>query len=121
MELDKWETGRWGEDLAARYLERRGWKVVARNFRAGPHEIDLIVTRGPVVAFVEVKTRRTSSGGTPLEPIGRQKVKAVAAAARRWVFERGRPGQLFRFDAVSIRAVGPDIELVHIPDAWRLG
>lgn len=118
---DKWATGRRGEDLAASYLEERGWTVLARNYRAGPKEIDLIVSRGGVVAFVEVKTRTTASGGTPLEPIGRAKRRSVETAARRWIRAHGPPGAEYRFDALAVAAAGGQVRIDHVPDAWRPG
>ena len=78
-----------------------------------------MVERGGVVAFVEVKTRATGTGGTPLEPIRAPKRWAVEAAARRWIHERGRPGTEYRFDAVAVRIRGERHEVSHIPDAWR--
>lgn len=113
--------GRRGEDLAAAHLEDRGWKVLARNYRAGPREIDLVAAREGVVAFVEVKARATATGGTPLEPIRLLKRRAVETAARRWILENGRPGITYRFDAVAVRIRGPAHEIEHIPDAWRPG
>lgn len=115
------DVGRKGEVLAAEFLADRGWTIVARNYRAGPKEIDLIVSRGDVIAFAEVKTRSTRSGGTPLEPLGWKKRRSVEAAARRWIYEHGGPGFTYRFDAVSVdlTQIPPHIE--HVPDAWRLG
>ena len=118
---NKWNVGRRGEALAAAHLTSRGWRVLARNYRAGPKEIDLVASRGGVVAFVEVKTRATSTGGTPLEPIGRAKRNAVVAAARRWIHEHGRPGTIYRFDAIGVGIRGEAVEIEHIPDAWRPG
>ena len=118
---NRWIRGRRGEAIAAAHLQSRGWKVLARNYRAGPMEIDLVVSRGRIVAFVEVKTRTTSSGGTPLEPIGRSKMRTVVSAARRWIHEHGRPGTTYRFDAVGVMIRGENVEIEHIPDAWRPG
>ena len=111
--------GRRGEALAAAYLAERGWRILARNYRAGPREIDIVAERGGVVAFVEVKTRATQTGGTPLEPIRAPKRWAVEAAARRWIHEHGRKGAAYRFDAVAVRIDGEEHEVSHIPDAWR--
>ena len=121
MENVKQSLGRRGEDLAAQYLQDRGWTMVARNYRAGPKEIDLIAARGGVVAFVEVKARATATGGTPLEPIRSLKRRAVETAARRWILENGRPGTIYRFDAVAVRIRGSRYEIEHIADAWRPG
>lgn len=121
MENPKQSLGRLGEDLAAAHLEDRGWTVLARNYRAGPREIDLVAARGGVVAFVEVKARATATGGTPLEPIRSLKRRAVETAARRWILENGRPGSTYRFDAVAVRVRGTEHEIEHVPDAWRPG
>lgn len=115
----KHEVGRRGEALAAEYLTARGWRVLARNYRAGPKEIDLVAARGGVVAFVEVKTRATATGGTVLESIRALKRRAVVTAARRWILENGKRGSVYRFDAVGVELLGERIVINHVPDAWR--
>ena len=115
------EAGRRGEQLAADHLAAKGWTILARNYRAGPKEIDLVARRGSTVAFVEVKTRTTRSGGTPLDPVGWRKRRAVETAARRWVHENGRPGTTYRFDAVSVDMTDHAPQIEHLPDAWRPG
>ena len=121
MEETRQETGRRGESLAADYLAARGWTVLARNYRAGPKEIDLVAARGGVVAFVEVKTRTTRTGGTVLEPIRTLKQRAVVTAARRWIHQYGRRGSVYRFDAVGVDLRGREVVIEHVPDAWRPG
>lgn len=115
------ERGRRGEALAADFLVQRGWTVLARNYRAGPREIDLIGVRGGVVAFVEVKTRTTRTGGTVLESIGASKRRSVVTAARRWIHENGRRGGTYRFDAIGVDLRDGEVLIEHIPDAWRPG
>lgn len=114
------QIGRSGEDVAWRYLKARGWRLLARNYRAGPKEIDLIVIRGAVVAFVEVKMRTTASGGGPLDQVGSRKRRAVVDAARHWIHRHGAPGQRYRFDAVAVDAAAHPARIVHVPDAWRV-
>jgi len=116
------ELGILGERLAARYLERLGYEVVDRNYRFGRREIDLIVRRGDVVAFVEVKTRSGDGYGHPLEAVTALKRREVERVAIRWQHRNGQPSQQFRFDAVGVlirRGGAPVVE--HIPNAWRLG
>lgn len=116
------EFGARGEDLAARYLERLGYTILTRNFRFGHREIDLVVGRGDLVAFVEVKSRSGDAFGHPFEAITAHKRREVERVARSWQHRFGRPGTQYRFDAVAIRSrrgAAPLIE--HIPDAWRLG
>jgi putative endonuclease len=113
--------GRWGERLAARHLERAGWAVLARNYRLGRKEIDLVARRGGVVAFVEVKTRRGTAFGDPLESVTPRKRREIAEVAAGWIQRFGEPGLAYRFDAVAIRhAGGGRAEVRHVEDAWRL-
>lgn len=114
--------GRQGEAIAARFLEGQGWRIIARNYRAGRKEIDLIAERAGVVAFVEVKSRRTARFGTPLEAITWKKRREVACVARAWLHANPGVGSVLRFDAVSVR-FHPDgrSRVEHVEDAWRLG
>lgn len=117
------ETGRWGEELAARYLVDRGWRILDRNYRAGSRELDLVASRAGVVAFVEVKTRRGAEFGHPLEAVTRKKRAEVTAAARAWLRAHpGSPGVRRRFDAVAV-LLGSDgsVRVEHVEDAWRVG
>jgi putative endonuclease len=115
------EFGRSCEDLAARYLEENGWRIVARNYRFGHREIDIVAVRRDVVAFLEVKGRRSARFGHPLEAITWVKRREIEAVARHWIVRHGQVGDLYRFDAIAVLEgdpAGPRIE--HVQDAWRL-
>jgi putative endonuclease len=116
------EVGKLGEELAAQYLEARGWRVVGRNLRDGHREVDLAAFRDGILAVVEVKTRRGPRFGHPLEAITPLKRREVERASRGLLHRLGLPyGTTIRFDAVGvILAAGEDPRIVHIPDAWRL-
>jgi putative endonuclease len=100
-----------------RYLLSRGWTLVAHRFRAGRAEIDLIVRRGDLVAFVEVKTRRGEAFGSPLAAVTGPKRRELVKAARVWVDRFGRPSDIYRFDCVGL----VDGRLDHLEDAFRPG
>lgn len=113
-----------GENLAASFLVRSGYSIVQRNFRFKRREIDLIIRRGDLVAFVEVKARAGSGYGHPLEAITARKRREVERAAKAWVVRHGLPGLSYRFDAVAIQfepSSSQDPVIEHIPGAWRLG
>lgn len=112
-------VGRWGEDRAAAYLQRRGWRILDRNWRFHHKEIDLVAARSGIVAFVEVKTR-TGGWAHPLESIGATKRRDLAVAARGWIALRGRPGDAYRFDAVTVVRGRDGIRLEHVEGAWQL-
>jgi putative endonuclease len=105
------------EEQAIRYLLSRSWSVVAHRFRSGRIEIDLIVRRGDLVAFVEVKSRRGSAFGSPLEAITGAKRREIVKAARAWVDRYGRPSDIYRFDCIGV----VDGLLDHLEDAFRPG
>jgi putative endonuclease len=125
------ELGRRGEDVASRWLEGRGWTILARNQRQGPRELDLIAARECVLAFVEVKTRTNDSFGHPFDAITPRKQLEVRRAARAWMAsEAGRswmrtrnrsgcPELELRFDAVAVRFFRDgSSDLEHLADAW---
>jgi putative endonuclease len=76
------KLGRQGEELAARELARRGYEIVARNWRCPVGEVDVVARRGEVWAFFEVRTRRGRAFGTPeesLTPAKQQRMIDVAS------------------------------------------
>ncbi|MCA1610124.1 MAG: YraN family protein [Acidobacteria bacterium] len=92
---------RW-EDLAARHLRREGYRILARNVRAGPGEIDFIAIEGRVLCFIEVKGRGGVGFGLPEESVNEEKRRRIHRAAEAWLQSaRPAPG-LRRFDVVSI-------------------
>jgi putative endonuclease len=97
--------GRAAEEAAARYLEARGWRLLGRNVRVGRGELDIIARRGPVLAFVEVKARRTHTCGSPEDAVSPAKRRQVARLAELWL--GARPWALggvrdVRFDIVAV-------------------
>ena len=81
-----------------------------------------MIRRHDVVAFVEVKTRRSRWYGAPMESIGWKKQRTIARIASIWALRNGRWGDTFRFDVVEVLdRPGEPPEVHHIPDAWRLG
>jgi putative endonuclease len=114
------ETGRTGENLAARWLERNGMRLLHRNWRQGRNEIDLIVRDGQTIAFVEVKTRRLGPGGPPAAAVNAAKRRRLARAAAGWIATHPGEGLEFRFDIVEVTLAAGRAPLVeHWPDAFR--
>ena len=111
--------GRIGEDLAHRYLRRRGCTVVARNYRtaAGSGEIDLVAWDGDRLAFVEVKTRATAEFGSPVSAVDAEKRARVIRAARDYARRGKIPWDKTRFDIVSI-VLEPQPAIEWLRDAF---
>jgi len=96
--------GRLGEDAAARHLEARGYRIVARNVRADRVELDLIVRRGSVLVFVEVKSRRGAGHGQAAEAVDPRKQRRLRHGAHAWLAIRppeARGALRHRFDVVT--------------------
>jgi putative endonuclease len=96
--------GRCGEDLAHRYLRRKGFIIVARNYRlaAGDAEADLIAWEGEHLVFVEVKSRGTDEHGLPERAIGEEKRAHLHRVAREYARKTDTPWERVRFDVVTV-------------------
>ncbi|MBI4559200.1 MAG: YraN family protein [Candidatus Hydrogenedentes bacterium] len=94
--------GRRGEDLAAAYLRRAGYRILKRNVRLGRYEVDIIAQEKDTVAFVEVKTRRSDSIAAPEENVSATKKLHLRKAAHHYL-TRNNDGRLYyRFDVVAV-------------------
>ena len=118
---ERQQFGRAAEETAARYLERRGWRLLGRNVRIGRGELDLIARRGPVLAFVEVKARRSASAGAPEDAVTPRKRRQIARLAALWLALR--PWALngvtdVRFDIVAVDASAVPVAVRHLPAAF---
>ncbi|MFN2615144.1 MAG: YraN family protein [Actinomycetota bacterium] len=91
-----------GEAAGARWLESRGWRIVDRNVRYREGELDIIAARGGILAFIEVKTRRSVRFGIPREAVTSSKQRKIRAVAARYLMDR-RPGfDSVRFDVPEV-------------------
>lgn len=100
------------EDFAAAWLQRRGLRLIARNWRCRMGELDLILRDGPTLVFAEVRLRSTSNFGGAAASIDRRKQAKLAAAAQLYLAGRASPS--CRFDVVLMRnAAGGDIEWIR--------
>jgi len=97
-------SGRRGEDLAHRFLRKRGYTIVARNYRlsSGDAEADLIARHGEDLVIVEVKTRATDEFGPPEQAVNPEKRRHLMRVAREYARKTNTPWEHMRFDIVSI-------------------
>src|ERR1700730_16251989 len=112
------EIGVLGVGLAERWVLRRGWRVLARRYRVGHRDLDLIMRRGRTVAFVEVKTRRRAAFGGPVGAVGARKRRHLSHAATAWIDRHGPASVEYRFDVVGVLIGGGLIRIVHIENAF---
>ncbi|MBX3095076.1 MAG: YraN family protein [Cryobacterium sp.] len=111
------ELGRYGEELAARYLTGLGYTIIERNWHTTGGELDIVARDRDTTVFVEVKTRRSTGFGHPFEAITEQKLARLRRLAMMWMTERGvargAGRDRIRIDAVAIlapREGAPSIE-----------
>ncbi len=107
--------GRYGEDLAARYLRERGLEVLERNWRCEHGEVDIVAADGPCLVVCEVKTRRGTGFGDPVEAVTVAKALRLRRLAAAYVHARGlHPGAL-RVDVVGVLCrPGRPAEIRHV-------
>lgn len=110
--------GELGERIAARYLEKLGWRIVARRFRSGRRDIDLIAQRDDLIAFVEVKARSGDGFGDPVEAVDHRKRRELTKSAQSWIDRHGRSGESYRFDVMGILLKGRTVFVRHVPGAF---
>jgi putative endonuclease len=110
------ELGIEGERMAADYLKKNGWEIVAMNYRYSYSEIDLIGKKDDVLVFFEVKTRTNTSFGMPEAFVDDKKIEYILRAANHYIETTDWRGNI-RFDIISIIKKA-EVELDHIEDAF---
>ena len=112
--------GQEGERLAERYLQKKGYKLVERNYLCAVGELDLIVLDRRVVVFVEVKTRTGHGFGSPLEAVEFRKQRKMIQAAQFFLSAKGLQQREARFDVIGISWPGREPVVEHIENAFDL-
>lgn len=92
-----------GEEAACEYLKKQGYRILERNFRKSYGEIDIIAQKEEVIVFIEVKTRTTSSFGSPFDAIAPQKLRQIIKGAKyyAYILHPDLPDNL-RIDAIGV-------------------
>ena len=120
MNINSTDLGEIGERVAARWLERAGWRILARRYRSGRRDIDVVAERDGIVAFVEVKARSGLGFGDPVESVHRRKQRELTKSAQTWIERHGREGDSYRFDVVGVLVRERRVYVRHIPSAFRV-
>jgi putative endonuclease len=115
------ELGREGEERACGFLERRGYRILNRNYRCPYGEVDIIASRGKCLVFCEVKTR---SGGDMVEALGAVDARRqgrMARTAAHYLSRRGGAGGPCRFDVIALLKREGMWKIEHVKDAFEIG
>lgn len=117
------EIGDDGEELAAAYLESKGYTILERNYHFERAEVDIVAYDNESwIVFAEVKIRSTNKFGEPEEFIDEEKIRNIYKAAEAWIYERKMDGVPVRFDVIAIlqkRNQAPGIK--HFENAFVQG
>ena len=114
----KKRTGDRGEDLAARYLEGKGYEILDRNFKTREGEIDIIARDGDTLVFVEVKTGAGPAFGDPGEWVDDTKQRRICATSEDYLYRHEIEDMNCRYDVIAVRLRERGHSLKHIPGAF---
>lgn len=112
------DRGRWGEHKAAEYLERKGYRILWRDWRDGHRDIDIVAVDADQLVIVEVKTRRNNDFMEPEQAVDARKIRSLGIAASKLVktYDIELP---LRFDIISVTGTDDDnCGIRHIEDAF---
>jgi len=110
------KLGKTGEELAAIFLKKKGYKILFRNYKCPLGEIDIIAKHRRVLSFIEVKTRSSETYGLPQEAVGRSKQAKISRVALEFIQRYKMENRAARFDVVTVQRL-PDgsccVELIE--------
>lgn len=113
------DFGKKAEDLAVEFLQKKGYKILIRNFRYQKAEIDIITEKDSLIVVVEVKARSTDAFMLPQEAVNKRKISLIVSATNHYLEEFNK-NQEVRFDIISVL---PDekgrLVIEHIIDAFE--
>ncbi len=113
--------GATGEACASRYLESKGYSIVARNYRCRGGELDIVARKADRTVFVEVKERRTGDHGQGWEAVGYGKRRRLVRAALAFAARNGLLESALRFDVISVDwSAAGEPELRHDANAFDI-
>ena len=113
--MQKKELGKKGEEIALRFLKKKGYRIIERNYVCKMGEVDIVAKEKDTLAFIEVKTRRTTTFGPPQMAVDQKKQEQLSKAALHFLKEKRLEEAKARFDVVAI-LLGPrgeEIELIR--------
>lgn len=113
--MNRRKTGQEQEELAARYLEEKGYQILERNYRIRTGEIDIIAKDQNCLVFVEVKYRQNEKLGNPLEAVDYRKQRKICQTAQHYLYRHKLWNTGCRFDVIGITGT----QICHIKNAFE--
>ena len=117
---EKKELGRKGEDLALQFLKKKGYRIIEKNYVCKMGEMDIIAKEKDILAFIEVKTRTSTTFGPPQLAVNPKKQSQMSKVALHFLKEKKLEDAKARFDVVAILLGQKGAEIELIRDAFDL-
>ena len=111
------QIGKFGEDEAVKYLIKKGYKILDRNFECSQGEIDIIALDKKEVVFIEVKTRTNISFGEPAEAVNYYKAKHLLSSIEYYIYKRNLMEEFIRIDIIEVYVKNNSIRINQIKNA----
>ena len=108
------EIGKFGEDIATKYLQKKGYTIIERNFSCKQGEIDIIAKDFSELVFIEVKTRTSKEYGNPAEAVNEIKKKHIETAAEYYLYKTKQQNKFIRFDVIEVLMKNGYYTIKHI-------
>lgn len=119
MKRTKKQIGQMGEDIAAKYLQLHGYRIITRNYRCRYGEIDIIAREDNCLVFIEVRSKTSDSFGTAQESVNYHKQTKIRQLALFYIAERvGSNDENYRFDVVAVTFDRSDRKIDLIKNAF---
>jgi putative endonuclease len=118
--MEKKELGKKGEDLALRFLKKKGYQIIETNYACKMGEMDIIAKEKDILAFIEVKTRTSTAFGLPQLAVNPKKQSQMSKVALHFLKEKKLEDARARFDVVAILLGPKGAEIELIKDAFEL-
>ncbi len=110
------DTGNKAEEMAVKFLSKKGYEILNQNFTFGKGEIDIIAKKDGWLVFVEVRARSEVTHGFPEQTISKNKANLIIKTAENYIYQKDWHGNV-RFDIIAI-IVGEKFEIMQFEDAF---
>lgn len=108
------KIGKFGEDEAEKYLRKKGYKILERNFNCRCGEIDIIALENNEIVFIEIKARASLKYGYPSEAVTKYKLKHIYKTAEYYLYTRKLQNQNTRIDVIEVYIKNNQVIINHL-------
>src|SRR3989304_4929787 len=119
-DVSRIRTGKAGEEIAVRHLQKLGYRILERNYRCPVGEIDIVAKDKDTIVFVEVKSRKTEEFGDPELAVGAKKQRTLSLISMYYLSQKTKSPPDARFDVVAVKMLPSGTEVKLFRNAFEL-